>query len=30
MACFFTTPLFDVPAQGNQLEFLDEIDPRKN
>jgi len=24
MACFPTRPLFDAPARGNQLEFLDE------
>jgi len=29
MACFPTHSLFDAPARGNVLEFLDEIYPVK-
>jgi len=30
MACFFTPPLFDAPAWGIPLEFLEKNLPRKN
>jgi len=29
MACFPTSPLFDAPAQGKPLEFLDKTYPTK-